>query len=78
MDEILDEIESIVSSGTKINLNYYIDELIEDDRQEEVFDFFKTAESDSIDDCLSTLGEEDYTREEIRLMRIKFISDLGN
>ena len=75
---MMTEIETIVSSGTKLNLNYYIDELIDEDRQDEVFDYFRQADSDSIDSALSDLGEEDYTREEIQLMRIKFMSELGN
>jgi ATP-dependent DNA helicase RecQ len=77
-DEILKELETIVNSGTKLNLNYYIDEIIEDDRQEEVFDYFKSTETDSIEDALTELGPEDYTREELQLMRIKFLSELGN
>ena len=78
MEQMIAEIETIVSSGTKLNLNYYIDELIDEDRQDEVFDYFRQADSDSIDSALSDLGEEDYTREEIQLMRIKFMSELGN
>ncbi|MES2836121.1 MAG: DNA helicase RecQ [Bacteroidota bacterium] len=78
MNETITEIESIVASGTKVNINYYIDEVIDDDKQEEIYDYFKTAETDSIDEALKELGEEDYTEEEIRLLRIKFISDLGN
>jgi ATP-dependent DNA helicase RecQ len=77
-EDILKEVESIVGSGTKLNLNYFIDEVIDEDRQEEVFDYFKTAEVDSIDEALSELGSDDYNREEIQLMRIKFMSELGN
>jgi ATP-dependent DNA helicase RecQ len=77
-EDILKEVESIVGSGTKLNLNYFIDEVIDEDRQDEVFDYFKTAEVDSIDDALSELGSDDYNREEIQLMRIKFMSELGN
>ena len=77
-EEILKEVESIVNSGTKLNLNYFIDEVIDDDRQDEVFDYFRAAESDSIDEALNELGDTDYTREEIQLMRIKFMSELGN
>ncbi|MFC3563318.1 DNA helicase RecQ [Pedobacter jamesrossensis] len=77
-EEILKEVESIVNSGTKLNLNYFIDEVIDDDRQDEVFDYFRAAENDSIDEALNELGETDYTREEIQLMRIKFMSELGN
>ena len=77
-EEILREVESIVSSGTKLNLAYYVDEVIDEDRQDEVFDYFRSAEVDSIDDALKELGDDDYTREEIQLMRIKFLSELGN
>jgi ATP-dependent DNA helicase RecQ len=76
--EILKEIEAIVNSGTKLNLNYFVDEMMDDDRQDEVFDYFRSAENDSIDEALKDLGETDYTREEIQLMRIKFMSELGN
>ncbi|HEY0175035.1 MAG TPA: DNA helicase RecQ [Pedobacter sp.] len=76
--EILKEIEAIVNSGTKLNLNYFVDEIMDDDRQDEVFDYFRSAENDSIDEALRDLGETDYTREEIQLMRIKFMSELGN
>jgi ATP-dependent DNA helicase RecQ len=76
--ELLTEIESIVSSGTKIDLNYYIDEFVDPYHQEEIFNYFREAESDSVEEALTTLGEDEYTEEEIRLMRIKFISELGN
>lgn len=78
MSELLTEIESIVGSGTRIDINYYINEIIDEDRQAEVFDYFKTAETDSAEVCLKALGENDYTLEDIRLMRIKFMSELGN
>jgi ATP-dependent DNA helicase RecQ len=77
-DDIIREIESIVNSGTKLNLNYYIDEMIDEDRQDEVYEYFRSAEVDSIDEALNELGTDDYTREEIQLMRIKFLSELGN
>ncbi|HEX3386723.1 MAG TPA: HRDC domain-containing protein, partial [Mucilaginibacter sp.] len=77
-EEILREVESIVNSGTKLNLNYFIDEVIDEDKQEEVFDYFKSAEIDSIDNALVDLGADDYTREEVQLMRIKFMSEMGN
>jgi ATP-dependent DNA helicase RecQ len=78
MDDLLSEIESIVSSGTKVNLNYYIDQIVDEDKQDEVFEYFKSAESDSIEDALKELGSDDYSEDEIRLMRIKFMSELGN
>ena len=75
-DELLDEIEAIVNSGTKININYYIDEMLDEDQQEEIFDWFKQSESGRLEDAFRELGS-DYSEEEIRLMRIKFISDMG-
>ncbi|MEY3679212.1 MAG: helicase RecQ, partial [Bacteroidota bacterium] len=76
--DIIREIESIVNSGTKLNLNYYIDEMIDEDRQDEVYEYFRSVEVDSIDEALNELGTDEYTREEIQLMRIKFLSELGN
>ncbi|CAN5478619.1 DNA helicase RecQ [soil metagenome] len=78
MGELITEIESIVGSGTKIDINYYINEVIDEDRQADIFDYFKTAETDSAEDAQAELGENDYTLDEIRMMRIKFMSELGN
>jgi len=78
LSELLTEIESIVGSGTKIDIQYYIDEFVDPYHQEEIFEYFREAESDSIDDALKSLGENEFTEEEIRLMRIKFMSELGN
>ncbi|MBJ2185328.1 DNA helicase RecQ [Paramuribaculum intestinale] len=75
-DELLDEIESIVNSGTKININYYIDEMLDEDQQDEIFDWFKQSESGMLEEAYQEFGS-DYSEEEIRLMRIKFISDMG-
>ena len=75
--ELLDEIEAIVYSGTKININYFINEVIDEDHQEDIFEYFKEAESDSLQAAIDELGN-DYSEEEIRLMRIKFLSELGN
>jgi len=77
-EEILKEVESIVNSGTRLNLNYFIDEVLDEDRQNEIFDYFKEADSDSIEAALEELGNDDYSFEEIKLMRIKFMSELGN
>jgi len=77
-DDLITEIESIVAAGTRIDLNYYINDLIEKDRQEEIFEYFKYAENDNVDFALNELGQDEYTEEEIRLMRIKFISEMGN
>ncbi len=77
-DELLHELESIVASGTKIDIRYYINEVIDMDKQEEIFDYFKTAETDSFQEALEELGEDEYSEEEIRLMRIRFMSEMGN
>ncbi len=77
-ENLLKEVESIVNSGTKLNIGYFVDEMIDRDRQDEVYDYFRTAEIDSIKQALDELGEEDYTFEDIQLMRIKFMSELGN
>src|SRR5690606_20651991 len=73
-EDLLREVESIVNSGTKLNLAYFVDELIDEDRQDEVFDYFRSAEVDSVEEALRELGTDDYTYEEIQLMRIKFMS----
>jgi ATP-dependent DNA helicase RecQ len=79
MGDLLNEVEAIVNSGTKLNLDYYINEVLDQEHQDEVFDYFRDeAETESIEDALKTLGEDEYSEEEIRLMRIKFISELGN
>ncbi len=77
-EELLAEIESIVASGTKVDINYYINEYLDEFHQEEIYDYFKEAESDSVEDALNDLGEDEYPEAEVRLMRIKFLSDLGN
>jgi len=76
-DALLDEIEAIVYSGTKININYYIQEYMDDDHQEDIFEYFKESESDDVNEALNELGE-DYTEEEVRLVRIRFLSEMGN
>jgi len=78
VDELLTEIERIVASGTKVDINYYIDEYVDEYHQEEIFDYFSDAETDSIKEALTTLGEDEFKEEEIRLMRIKFMSEVGN
>ncbi|HKK62629.1 MAG TPA: DNA helicase RecQ [Bacteroidales bacterium] len=78
MLELIDEIEAIVNSGTRINIDYYIDDAMDEERVEDIFEYFREAESESIEDALAELGEEDYSEEDIRLVRIKFLSELGN
>ena len=76
-DELLDEVESIVYSGTKINIDYFLDEVIDEDHQEDIYEYFKESETDALSVALEELGD-DYTEEEIRLVRIKFLSELAN
>ncbi|MEA1888000.1 MAG: DNA helicase RecQ [Bacteroidota bacterium] len=78
MDDLISEIESIVHSGTRLKLSYYIDQVMDDDRQADITAYFKEeAESDSLEAALEELGDE-YEEDEIRLMRIKFLSEFGN
>ena len=77
MDALLKEMEMIVYSGTKLNIKYWIDEILDDDQQEEIFDYFMESESDSIKNALKEF-DGDYDTEELRLMRIKFISEVAN
>ena len=76
--ELLDEIEHICYSGTRLNLSYYIDQVIDDDRQDEVYDYFMNAPSDGINEAVKELGSDDYTEEDIRLMRVKFLNEFAN
>ena len=78
MKEILTEVEAIVNSGTKLNIDYYMNDVLDEDRQDEVFEYFRESHDDSIEKALNELGEDEYSEEDIRLMRIKFISDMGN
>jgi ATP-dependent DNA helicase RecQ len=76
--ELLDEIEAIVYSGTKINIDYFLNEIMDTDHIEEIFEYFSSAETDKIDAALDELGEDDYSETEVRLVRIKFLSEIGN
>ena len=77
-DELLTEIEAIVHSGTRLNVGYYVDQAVDEDKAEEIYLYFKEdAETDSLDEAIKELGG-DFTEEEIRLVRIKFMSELGN
>lgn len=75
--EFLDELEAIVDAGHKINIDYYLDEILEEDRQEDIMDYFRETEEDDIEEAIQELGDE-YTEEEIRLVRVKFLSEMGN
>jgi len=76
-NELLDEIESIVYSGTKLNIDYFLSDIMDEDHMLDIYDYFKESETDRLDEAIEELGE-DYTEDEIRLVRIKFISDMAN
>ena len=77
-DELLTEIEGIVNSGTKLDISYYIEQVIDEDKCDDIYLYFKEdAQSDSLDEAIEELGG-DYTEEEIRLVRIKFMCEQGN
>lgn len=77
MDALIKEMEQIVYSGTKLNIKYWIDEMLDDDQQEEIHDYFMESETDKIEDALKEF-DGDYDIDELRLMRIKFISEVAN
>ena len=77
LNDIIDEIERIVNSGTKVNIDYYIDDMLDEDSQEEIFEYFMESESDCIDEAYQEF-DEDFSEEELRLMRIKFMSEVAN
>ena len=76
-DELLTEVESIVYSGTKINIDYFIDEVLDEDHVQDIYDYFQESETDDLEVAIQELGSE-YEEDEIRLVRIKFISEMGN
>lgn len=78
MESLLEEIESIISSGTKLNLDYYIDQVIDEERQQDLYEYFHNAETDSIETALNDEDNMDYSEEEIRLIRIKFLCEYAH
>ena len=78
MEDLLTEIESIVNSGTRLDISYYIGQVVDDDKAEDIYLYFKEdAETDSLEEAMEELGD-DYTEEEIRLVRIKFMCEQGH
>ena len=75
--ELLDEVEAIVYSGTRLNIDYFLEEIMDEDHMLDIYDYFKESTTDKIDDAVDELGD-DYTEDEIRLVRIKFISEMAN
>ncbi len=78
MEEILEEIEAIVYSGTRLNIKYFIDEVVDPDEEADIYNYFRSADSDNIRRAMEELGEDDYDEINVRLVRIKFHSELGN
>ena len=80
LSELLDEIYSIVDSGTKLNLDYYINEVMDDYHMQDIYDYFREAENNDIDEALDEFAddEDEYTEEEIKLVRIKFLAENGH
>lgn len=76
-DELLDEVDAIVYSGTKLNIDYFLEEVMDDDHVDDIYDYFMESDTDSIDDAIDELGS-DYSEDEIRLVRIKFLSEQAN
>lgn len=77
LEEVIEEIEAIVSSGTRVNINYYINDLLDPENQEEIYDYFSEAETDDVTEAYKEF-DGDYSEEELRLMRIKFMSEMAN
>ena len=80
LDELLDEIYTIVDSGTRLNIDYYIREVMDDDHMQDIYDYFREAEDNNVDDALDEFAddEDEYTEEEIKLVRIKFLAENGH
>jgi ATP-dependent DNA helicase RecQ len=78
MEEMLEEIEAIVYSGTHLNIDYFIEEIVDPDEEADIYDYFQHAENDNIQQAMETLGYDDYDELHVRLVRIKFHNDLGN
>jgi ATP-dependent DNA helicase RecQ len=79
-DELLTEVENICYSGTKLNLDYYIDEVLDEDKQQQIFDYFLESETDSLEEAVDALKDEDpdFSEDNLRLMRVKFLSEYAN
>ena len=76
-DELLDELEAIVYSGTKINIDYFVEEVMDEDSVEDIYDFLRRSETGDIDEAMKEL-DGDFSEEEIRLIRVKFMSEMAN
>jgi ATP-dependent DNA helicase RecQ len=78
LNQLIDEMEIICFAGTKLNIDYYLEHILDEDKQEDIMDYFLSAESDDVDDALDEFEYDDIAEEDMRLMRIKFISEYAN
>ena len=77
-DELLDEIENICLSGTRLNIDYYIESIMDDDKQDEIYDYFMEAETDDVEEAVDEIGDDYVSEDEVRLVRVKFLSEVAN
>ena len=75
-DDLLDEIDAIVYSGTKVNIDYFLEDVMDEDQVDDIYEYFRESDTDDIDDAMDELG--DYEERDIRLVRIKFLSEQAN
>ena len=78
MEDLMDELNIIVSSGTKLNIDYYIEENVDEYSQEDIYEYFMEADSESVDEAYAELKEDDVTLDEVKLVRLKFLSEMAN
>jgi ATP-dependent DNA helicase RecQ len=78
MDQLIEEMEAIVYSGTRLDISYYIDDVIDEDIQEEIIEYFRAAETDGIQEAMKALADDEIGETELRLMRLRFISENAN
>ena len=76
-EELLDEVEAIVYSGTKLNIDYFLEEVMDDDHVDDIYDYFSESDTDDLATAMEELGD-DYSEDEVRLVRIKFLSEVAN
>ena len=76
-EELLDEVEAIVYSGTKLNIDYFLEEVMDDDHVDDIYDYFSESDTDDLNTAMDELGD-DYSEDEVRLVRIKFLSEVAN
>jgi ATP-dependent DNA helicase RecQ len=78
MDQLIEEMEAIVYSGTRLDISYYIDDVVDEDIQDEIFDYFRNSETDSIQAAVDEIADDEIGEFELRLVRLRFISEHAN